>query len=109
MSTDKLVTGALNQFLRPAIKTGLTKAIKGTPTKTLVKRPVQKKAPLTALQAQKVRGATQPQQAPRSIDMSKITGKPVAKVAPPKKVDVKTLTPITNVASLSSILSGGKG
>jgi hypothetical protein len=109
MSTDKLVTGALNQFLRPAIKTGLTRAIKGTPTKTIVKRPVQKKAPLTALQAQKVRGANQPQQAPRSIDMSKITGKPVAKVAPPKKVDVKTLTPITNVASLSSILSGGKG
>lgn len=109
MSTDKMVTGALNQFLRPAIKTGLTRAIKGTPTKTIVKRPVQKKAPLTALQAQKVRGANQPQQAPRSIDMSKITGKPVAKVAPPKKVDVKTLTPITNVASLSSILSGGKG
>ena len=107
ISTDKLVTGALNQFLRPAIKTGLTKAIKGTPTKTLVKRPVQKKAPLTALQAQKVRGATK--QAPQTIDMSKVASRPVTKVAPPKKVDVKTLTPITNVASLSSILSGGKG
>lgn len=109
ISTDKLVTGALNQFLRPAIRTGLTRAIKGTPTKTLVKRPVQKKAPLTAMQAQQARGATQPQQAPRTIDMSKVAGRPVAKVAPPKKVDVKTLTPITDVASLTSILSGGKG
>lgn len=107
ISTDKLVTGALNQFLRPAIKSGLTKAIKGTPTKTLVKRPVQKKAPLTALQAQQARGANK--QPPKTIDMTKVASRPVTKVAPPKKVDVKTLTPITNVASLSSILSGGKG
>ncbi len=109
MTTDKLVTGALNQFLRPAIKTGLTKVIKGTPTKTLVKRPVQRKSPLTTAQLQQARGASQPKQAPRTIDMSKVVGKPVAKVAPPKKVDVKTLTPITDVASLTSILSGGKG
>lgn len=109
ISTDKLVTGALNQFVRPAIKQGLTRAIKGTPTKTLVKRPAQKKAPLTAAQVQKARGVQQPQQAPRAIDMSKVAGKPVAKAPPPKKVDVKTLTPITNVAGLTSILSGGKG
>ena len=109
LSTDKLVAGALNQFVRPAIRTGLTRAIKGTPTKTLVKRPVQKKAPLTTAQLQQARGASQPKQAPRTIDMSKVVGKPVAKVAPPKKVDVKTLTPITDVASLTSILSGGKG
>ena len=109
MSTDKLVTGALNQFLRPAIRTGLTRAIKGTPTKTLVKRPVQKKSPLTTAQLQQARGAGQQKQAPRTIDMSKVINKPVAKVAPPKKVDVKTLTPISDVASLTSILTGGKG
>jgi hypothetical protein len=109
MTTDKMVTGALNQFLRPAIRTGLTRAIKGTPTKTLVKRPVQKKSPLTTAQLQQTRGATQQKQAPRTIDMSKVTNRPVAKTAPPKKVDVKTLTPITDVASLTSILTGGKG
>ena len=72
------------------------------------KKPVPKKSPLTAAQVQKARGATQPQQAPRTIDMSKVVGKPTT-VAPPKKVDVKTLTPIHDVASLTSILSGGKG
>ena len=109
LSTDKIITGALNQVLKPAIRTGLTKVIKGTPTKTLVKKPVAKKSPLTALQVQQARGATQPQKAPRTIDMSKVVGAPTAKVAPPKKVDVKTLTPIHDVASLTSILSGGKG
>ena len=109
MTTDKMVTGALNQFLRPAIRTGLTRAIKGTPTKTLVKRPVQKKSPLTTAQLQQARGAGQQKQAPRTIDMSKVINKPVAKAPPPKKVDVKTLTPISDVASLTSILTGGKG
>lgn len=109
MTTDKMVTGALNQFLKPAIRTGLTRAIKGTPTKTMVKRPVQRKSPLTTAQLQQTRGAPQQRQAPRTIDMSKVTNRPVAKTAPPKKVDVKTLTPITDVASLTSILTGGKG
>jgi len=109
MTTDKMVAGALNQFLRPAIRQGLTRAIKGTPTKTMVKRPVQKKSPLTTAQLQQARGAGQQKQAPRTIDMSKVINKPVAKAPPPKKVDVKTLTPISDVASLTSILTGGKG
>jgi len=70
---------------------------------------VQKKSPLTTAQLQQTRGAPQQRQAPRTIDMCKVTNRPVAKTAPPKKVDVKTLTPITDVASLTSILTGGKG
>jgi len=107
---DRLVSGALNQVLRPAIRQGLTRAIKGTPTKQVAKRP-QPKSGLSAQQLAQIRSAVsgQKQQPAQKIDMSKILAKAkTPPYVPPKKVDVSKLTPITNVASLTSIL-GGKG
>jgi len=107
---DKLVSGALNQVLRPAVRQGLTRAIKGAPTKQVAKRP-QPKSGLSAQQLAQARAAmTGQKQAPtQKIDMSKILQKSkTPPYVPPKKVDVSKLTPITNVASLTSIL-GGKG
>ena len=105
------VTGALQQVIRPAIRQGLTRAIKGTPTRPVRKQPVKPKQPLTAEQMARLRttGGTQGQPA-KKIDMDKVLAqskKPT--YVPPKKVDVSKLTPVTNVASLTSILGGGKG
>lgn len=109
---NTLVSGALNQVLRPAIRQGLTKAIRGTPTRQVARRPQPKpKANLTPEQLAMIRSATTAQKPPaQKIDMSKILAKAKTPAyVPPKKVDVTKLTPITNVASLSSILNGGKG
>lgn len=105
--TSKMVTGALNQFVRPAIQQGLTRAIRGTPSRPAVRRPVQRKPAVAPQQTQVARAPVPAQRAPQKIDMSQI--RPTAKAPPPKKVDVKTLTPITNVAGLTSILNRGKG
>lgn len=104
---NKMITGALNQFVRPAIQQGLTRAIKGTPTKPVMRRPVQKRPMPAQQQTQMARAPVPTQRAPQTIDMTKV--RQVAKAPPPKKVDVKTLTPITNVAGLTSILNRGKG
>lgn len=109
---NTLVSGALNQVLRPAIRQGLTKAIRGTPTRQVARRPQPKpKANLTPEQLAMIRSAQGAQKQPaQKIDMSKILAKAKTPAyVPPKKVDVSKLTPITNVASLSSILGGGKG
>lgn len=108
---DQLISGALQQVIRPAVRQGLTRAIKGTPTRQVRKQPVKPKQPLTAEQLARVRtaGGTQGQPA-KKIDMDKVLAqskKPT--YVPPKKVDVSKLTPVTNVASLTSILGGGKG
>jgi hypothetical protein len=108
---DQLISGALQQVVRPAIRQGLTRAIRGTPTRPVRKQPVKPKQPLTAEQMARVRTATGAQGQPaKKIDMDKVLAqskKPT--YVPPKKVDVSKLTPVTNVASLTSILGGGKG
>lgn len=104
---NKMITGALNQFVRPAIQQGLTRAIKGTPTKPVMRRPAPKRPMPAQQQTQMARAPAPVQRAPQTIDMTKV--RQVAKAPPPKKVDVKTLTPITNVAGLTSILNRGKG
>lgn len=105
------VTGALQQVIRPAIRQSLTRAIKGTPTRQVRKQPVSPKQPLNAEQMARLRTTSGAQGQPaKKIDMSKVLAqskKPT--YVPPKKVDVSKLTPVTNVASLTSILGGGKG
>ncbi len=104
---NKMVMGALNQFVRPAIQQGLTRAIKGTPTRQMVRRPAPVKRPMPA-QQQPIQQARAPvQRVPRPATPT--TPQRVAKAPPPKRVYVKTLTPITNVAVLTSILNRGKG
>jgi hypothetical protein len=114
---DKLknaaITGALQQVIRPAIRTGLTRAIKGTPSRPVARAP-QPKKPLTPQQLAQLRASqtTQKQQpAAKKIDMNKILAqiKKPQQYVPPKKADVSKLTPVTDVASLTSILGGGKG
>lgn len=110
---DTLVSGALQQVVRPAIRQGLTRAIRGTPSRPVARTPRPKQA-LTPQQIAALRSASgaQKQTAPKKIDMSKVMAQIKNKqptYVPPKKADVSKLTPVTDVASLSSILGGGKG
>jgi hypothetical protein len=95
-----LISGALNQILKPAIRQGITKTLRGTPTRPVAKRPaptrVAAKPParMSPTQLAALR-PTQPV-APRPVQQ----GKPM----PPKKKDVSTLTPVTNIAGLTSLL-----
>lgn len=107
------VTGALQQVVRPAIRQGLTRAIKGTPSRPVARAP-QPKKPLTPQQITQLRAsqtAQKQQTTPKKIDMNKILAqiKKPQQYVPPKKVDVSKLKPVTDVASLTSILGGGKG
>ena len=110
---DTLISGALQQVVRPAIRQGLTRAIRGTPSRPVARTPRPKQT-LTPQQIAALRSASgaQKQTAPKKIDMSKIMAQIKNKqptYVPPKKADVSKLTPVTDVASLSSILGGGKG
>jgi hypothetical protein len=100
--------GVLNQVVRPVIKQGLTKALARTP----VRRPAPKKPPtrtaaprqmnpaqLQAMQQRQTRPAPAPRVAPQQV----------AKAAAPKKMDVSTLTPITDIAGLTSMLTKKTG
>jgi hypothetical protein len=104
---QNLVTGALNQFLRPAIKQGVSKAL----TRKLMParqppRQVRKPAPTrTALTPQQVT-AMRKTSAPQKVDVSKL--RPATTVAP-KKVDVSKLTPVSDIASLTSMLAKKQG
>lgn len=110
---NTLISGALQQVVRPAIRQGLTRAIRGTPARPVARTPKPKQT-LTPQQIAALRTASgaQKQTAPKKIDMSKIMAQIKNKqptYVPPKKADVSKLTPVTDVASLSSILGGGKG
>ena len=110
---DALISGALQQVVRPAIRQGLTRAIRGRPSRPVARTPKPKRT-LTPEQIAALRTASgaQKQTAPKQIDMSKVMAQIKNKqptYVPPKKADVSKLTPVTDVASLSSILGGGKG
>lgn len=100
-SGDKMITGALNQILKPAIRQGITKTLRGTPSRPAMKRPAQPqrvKAPAPRMT---------PQQLAQMRQAQPVTPKPAttqARVAPPKKKDVSTLTPVSNIAGLTSLL-----
>ena len=97
-----VMTGALNQILKPAIRQGITKSLRGTPSRPVAKRPAQPQrvaAPAPRMTPQQVAQARQQSIAPKPAT-------PQAKVAPPKKKDVATLTPVTNIAGLTSLLKG---
>lgn len=100
-SGDKMITGALNQILKPAIRQGITKTLRGTPSRPVAKRPAQPqrvKAPAPRMT---------PQQLAQMRQAQTVAPKPAttqARVAPPKKKDVSTLTPVSNIAGLTSLL-----
>lgn len=96
-----VVSGALNQILKPALRQGITKALRGAPARPVVRRPAPRTAPsrMTPMQVTAARQA-QPVQAPVQASVA-----PTPKrVAPPKKRDIATLTPVTNIAGLTSLL-----
>ena len=98
---QQVVQGALNQILKPAIRQGITKTLRGTPSRPAMKRPAQPqrvKAPAPRMT---------PQQLAQMRQAQPVAPKPAAtqaRVAPPKKKDVSTLTPVTNIAGLTSLL-----
>jgi hypothetical protein len=101
--------GVLNQVVRPVIKQGLTKALARTPvrrpapkrppTRTATQRPKPSPAQLQAMQQRQTRPAPAPRVAPQQV----------AKATAPKKMDVSTLTPITDIAGLTSMLTKKTG
>lgn len=101
--------GVLNQVVRPAIRQGLTKAVMGTPTRRPVaKKPTQLAAPkqLSGAQLQAARSAAGKRP---TAPATKVAPTQTARVAPPKKMDVAKLTPITNISGLTSMLMKNKG
>lgn len=96
---QQVVSGALNQILKPVLRQGITNTLRGTPSRPVAKRPAPQKAVRTAaprMTPQQVMAARQQQTvAPKMAQ---------ARVAPPKKRDVATLTPVTNIAGLTSLL-----
>jgi hypothetical protein len=97
----------LNQILKPAIRQGITKALRRPVTRTAPAK-VAKAAPKVApkkLSATQI-AALQKGAPAQKLDMSKLTSmkKPAA-----KKVDVASLSPLKDITSLSALLAGGKG
>lgn len=106
---------AIAAGLTNALKQGVTKAVRGALTRPAVRttaRPSKKTGvptKLTAAQIAALKGAQPKAKAPANIDISKLKA-PTKVAAPPKKVDVRTLSPVTNIAGLSSLVGGpGKG
>lgn len=98
--------GVLKQVINPAIKSGLTKALtRSTPRPTAPK--TARVAPAKQLSgaqlaAARSKGTAAP--ATKAVPMTR-----TAQYAPPKKVDVSKLTPITNISGLTSMLAKNKG
>jgi hypothetical protein len=101
-----MVSGALNQILKPAFRQGITKALRRPATRPnqAPTRVAAKTAP-RRLSADQM-AAMQRTQPLQKIDINKVapTKKPVA-----QKVDVAKLTPLKDITSLSALLAGGKG
>jgi hypothetical protein len=104
-----LVTGALNQILKPALRQGITKTLKRQVARPAArpqpKRPAQVKAAprklsATQLAALQNRPRVQAPNAAAAVQAKK----PVA-----QKVDVSTLSPLKDITSLTALLAGGKG
>ena len=96
----KAITGALTGALRQGITKSLRGALTRTPTKTMKMVKVPKKKT----------GVTTVKRAPTTASLSGLQAVPkgVKTAVPPKKVNVKTLTPVSNITGLSNLL-GGKG
>lgn len=99
--TPAIVSGALNQILKPALRQGLTKAMRGAPARPVAKKPAPRPAPTRMTPAQ-LAAARQVRPAPATAPVA--PRQTQARVAPPKKKDVATLTPVTNIAGLTSLL-----
>lgn len=99
--TPAIVSGALNQILKPAIRQGLTKAMRGTPARPVAKKPAPRQTPARMSPTQ-LAAARQARPTPATPAVAPKQAQ--ARVAPPKKKDVATLTPVTNIAGLTSLL-----
>jgi len=97
---QSVISGALNQILKPAIRQGITKTLRGTPTRQVAKRPAQTRV------ATKPPARMSPTQLAAARPTQSATPRPAqqGKPMPPKKKDVATLTPVTNIAGLTSLL-----
>jgi hypothetical protein len=104
-----IVTGALNQILKPALRQGITKTLKRQVARPAArpqpKRPTPVKAAprklsATQLAALQNRPRVQAPNAAAAVQAKK----PVA-----QKVDVSTLSPLKDITSLTALLAGGKG
>lgn len=100
-----VVSGALNQILKPALRQGITKALRGAPARPVARKPAPRPAPRpapTRMSPTQVAAARQarPVPAPAGIPPKQAP----TRVAPPKKKDVATLTPVSNIAGLTSLL-----
>ncbi len=109
------IPAAIGAGLTTALKQGVTKAVRGALTRPAVRttaRPTKKTGvptKLTGAQIAALKGVQPKVKAPAKIDISKLKA-PTKVATPPKKVDVKTLSPVTNIAGLSSLVGGpGKG
>ena len=105
-----IVTGALNQILKPALRQGLTKTMKRklvrpTVAKPKPKRPTPVKAPPRKLSATQLAAL---QNRPR-VPIVNPAAPPQAKKPVAQKVDVTKLSPLEDITSLSALLAGGKG
>lgn len=102
LPTTATVAGALKGTLNQAIKQGITKTLRGTPTKQAtktVRRQVPKKTGVVPKTGMKT--------IPTRVDVASL--RPVTKAATaPKKVDVKSLSPVKNISGLTALI-GGKG
>lgn len=101
---QQVIQGALNQILKPAIRQGITKTLRGTPSRPA--RPQQQRpAPRPAAPARMSPTQLATLRQAQPVAQRPAQAKPTqARVAPPKKRDVSTLAPVTNIAGLTSLL-----
>lgn len=102
---QKQASGALNQILRPAIQQGISRAIAAPVTRPSARQmmpSVSAARPIVPQGGALKQAASAPP--PQKVDVSQLI--PIYKPAP-KRADVRTLTPITNIAGLSALLKRG--
>jgi len=105
VSVPGALTGAATGALTSALRQGITKSLQGRITKPAIKtvtRRVPVKTIKTSVPSSALRTAV-----PINADIKTLRPTTTTKVAP-KKVDVRTLSPVTNIAALTSLL-GRKG
>jgi hypothetical protein len=102
-----VMTGALNQILKPAIRQGITKSLRRPTTRPMTQAPARVAAKTPPKKLSPTQMAAMQSKAPaQKVDINTLapTKKPVA-----QKVDVSKLSPLTDITSLSALLAGGKG
>lgn len=105
VSVPGALTGAATGLLNSALRQGITKSLQGRITKPATKtvtRRVPVKTINTSVPSSALRTAL-----PIKADTKTMRPSTITKVAP-RKVDIRTLSPVTNIAALTSLL-GGKG